>query len=57
MARVEGHICNLFEVYDGLPLSRIVAGRSAHADYAYDLEEYLSQDAQYQILQIYGKVQ
>lgn len=57
MALVEGHICNLFEVYDGLPLSRIVAGRSAHADYAYDLEEYLSQDAQYQILQIYGKVQ
>ena len=57
MALVEGHICNLFEVYDGLPLSRIVAGRSAHAEYAYDLEDFLSQDAQYQILQIYGKVQ
>ena len=57
MALVEGHICNLFEIYDGLPLSRIVGGRSAHADYGYDLEEYLSQDAQYQILQIYGKVQ
>ncbi|MBO7313780.1 MAG: hypothetical protein J6U48_06080, partial [Alistipes sp.] len=57
MALVEGHICNLFEIYDGLPLSRIVGGRSAHADYGYDLEEFLSQDAQYEILQIYGKVQ
>ena len=54
---MEGHICNLFEIYDGLPLSRIVGGRSAHADYGYDLEEFLSQDAQYEILQIYGKVQ
>ena len=57
MALVEGHICNLFEVYDGLPLSRIVAGRSEHAEYAYDLEDFLSGDAQYEILQIYGKVQ
>ena len=57
MALVEGHICNLFEIYDGLPISRIVAGRSTPAEYGYALEEYLSEDAQYGILQIYGKVQ
>ena len=57
MALVEGHICNLFEIYDSLPLSRIVAGRNAPAEYSYALEDYLSQDAQYAILQIYGKVQ
>lgn len=57
MALVEGHICNLFEIYDSLPLSRVVAGRNAPAEYSYALEDYLSQDAQYAILQIYGKVQ
>ena len=57
MALMEGHICNLYEVYNGLPLSRILNGRSMPADYAYDLEEFLSQPAQYDILSIYGKIQ
>ena len=57
MTLVEGHICNLFEIYDGLPLGRIVAGRDSYAEYAIELEDYLSQDAQYAILQIYGKVE
>ena len=57
MALMEGHICNLFEVYDGLPLSRIINGKNAPAAYAYELEDFLSQPAQYDILSIYGKIQ
>ena len=56
MAIMEGHICNLFEVYDGLPLSRIVGNRNAPAEYLYELEDFLSQPAQYDILSIYGKI-
>ena len=57
MALMEGHICNLFEIYNGLPLSRIVSGRNAPAVYIYELEDFLSQPAQYDILNIYGKIQ
>jgi hypothetical protein len=57
MALMEGHICNLFEVYNTLPLSRIANGRSIPAEYAVELEDFLSQPAQYDILSIYGKIQ
>jgi hypothetical protein len=56
MALMEGHICNLFEIYNGLPLSRIMAGKSVPAKYLDDLEDFLSQPAQYDILSIYGKI-
>ena len=56
MALMEGHICNLFEIYDGLPLSRIANGKSLPAEYVYMLEDFLSQPAQYDILSIYGKI-
>jgi hypothetical protein len=56
MALMEGHICNLFEIYNSLPLSRVVGGKSAYAEYAIELEDFLSQPAQYDILGIYGKI-
>jgi hypothetical protein len=56
MALMEGHICNLFEVYNSLPLSRVVGGKSAYAEYAIELEDFLSKPAQYDILSIYGKI-
>ena len=56
MALMEGHICNLFEIYDGLPLSRAVNGRATYAEYALEIEDFLSQSAQYEILSIYGKI-
>ena len=57
MALMEGHICNLFEIYNGLPLSRIANGEALPAEYIYELEDFLSQPAQYDILSIYGKIQ
>ena len=56
MALMEGHICNIFEIYDGLPLGRIVNGRNDFAEYAFEMEDFLSQPAQYDILSIYGKI-
>ena len=56
MALMEGHICNLFEIYNGLPLSRMIGGRSIPAEYIYEMEDFLSQPAQYDILSIYGKI-
>ena len=56
MALMEGHICNLFEIYNGLPLSRIANGKAVPAEYIYELEDFLSQPAQYDILTIYGKI-
>ena len=57
MVLMEGHICNLFEIYNGLPLSRIISDRNAPAEYLYEMEEFLSEPAQYDILSIYGKIQ
>ena len=56
MALVEGHICNLYEVYSSLPPTRYIAGRDSEARYLADMEKFLSGDAQYEILQIYGKL-
>ena len=57
MALMEGHICNLFEIYNSLPLGRIVGDRTVPAEYIYELEDFLSQPSQYEILSIYGKIQ
>ena len=56
MALMEGHICNIFEIYDKLPLGRVVNGQGDYAEYALEMEEFLSQPAQYDILTIYGKI-
>ena len=56
MALVEGHICNLYEIYSTLPASRFIGGKDAPAPYLYDAEEFLSGDAAYEILTIYGKI-
>ena len=56
MALVEGHICNLYEIYSSLPAGRFIDGEDAPAPYLYDAEEFLSSDAAYEILTIYGKI-
>ena len=56
MALVEGHICNLYEIYSSLPPTRYIAGRDSEAPYLADIETFLSGDAQYEILEIYGKL-
>ena len=56
MSLVEGHICNLYEIYSTLPASRFVDGKESPAPYLYDAEEFLSSDAAYEILTIYGKI-
>ena len=56
MALVEGHICNLYEIYSSLPAGRYEGGEDVAAPYLYDAEEFLSSDAAYEILTIYGKI-
>ena len=57
MALMEGHICNLYEIYTTLPPTRTVGGVDGLATYLADIEKFLSGDAQYEILQIYGKIE
>ena len=56
MALIEGHICNLYEVYSSLPASRYIGGKDTPAPYLIDAEEFLSSDVAYEILTIYGKI-
>ena len=56
MALMEGHICNLYEIYSALPPTRFLGGVDSEAPYLADMERFLSGDAQYEILQIYGKL-
>ena len=56
MALVEGHICNLYEIYSTLPAARYEDGRDVAAPYILEAEEFLSSDAAYEILTIYGKI-
>ena len=56
MALIEGHICNLYEIYSTLPIARVVDGKDVYAPYLDDAEDLLSSDAAYEILTIYGKI-
>lgn len=56
MALVEGHICNLYEIYSSLPAARYKDGREQIAPYIEEAEALLSSDAAYEILSIYGKL-
>ena len=56
MALMEGHICNLYEIYSMLPQTRYTGGIDQPASYIEDAEEFLSDDTQYEILEIYGKL-
>jgi hypothetical protein len=56
MALIEGHICNLYEIYNSLPAARFIGGKDAPAPYIYDTEEFLMSDAANEVLVIYGKI-
>ncbi len=56
MALVEGHICNLYEIYSSLPAARYTEGGEQLAPYIEEAEALLSSDAAYEILSIYGKL-
>ena len=57
MALVEGHICNLYEIYSTMPAARYTATGEQLAPYIEDAEALLSSDAAYEILSIYGKLE
>ena len=56
MALIEGHICNLYEIYSTLPLVRVVDGAEVYAPYLDDIEDLLETDTAYEVLTIYGKI-
>ena len=57
MMLMEGHICNLYEIYSVLPQTRYEDGVEDIASYLEGIEELLSADAPFEILQIYGKIE